>query len=42
MLPGADLFYDGSGQGNCFSGNKFATAIPHGLETSASCAPSFC
>jgi len=40
-LPGADLFYDGSGQGNCFSGNKFATAIPPGLETSASCASSF-
>jgi parallel beta-helix repeat protein len=37
-LPGADLFYDGSGQGNCFSGNTFGTAIPPGIETSSSCA----
>jgi parallel beta-helix repeat protein len=37
-LPGADLFYDGSGQGNCFSGNKYNTAIPPGVETGAACA----
>jgi hypothetical protein len=37
-LPGADLFDDGSGQGNCFSGNTFGTAVPPGIETSLPCA----
>jgi parallel beta-helix repeat protein len=37
-LPGADLFYDGRGQGNCFSGNTYNTAIPPDVETGAACA----
>jgi parallel beta-helix repeat protein len=37
-LPGADLFYDGNGQGNCFSGNRFGTAVPPSIETSFPCA----
>jgi parallel beta-helix repeat protein len=36
-LPGADLFYDGSGQGNCFSGNTFKTAVPPNIESSFAC-----
>lgn len=31
-FPGADLFYDGSGSGNCFRGNVFASSLPTGLE----------
>src|SRR5262249_10334602 len=31
-LPGADLFYDGSGQGNCFAHNRFATSVPMDIE----------
>ncbi len=36
-LPGADLFYDGSGQGNCFSQNTFKTAVPPNLESGFPC-----
>lgn len=36
-FPGADLFYDGSGQGNCFSGNKFGTSIPQNIEAVFPC-----
>jgi parallel beta-helix repeat protein len=31
-LPGADIFYDGSGQGNCFAKNRFQTSIPPDIE----------
>jgi parallel beta-helix repeat protein len=36
-IPGADLFYDGSGQGNCFSGNTFKTAVPPNVESVYPC-----
>jgi parallel beta-helix repeat protein len=36
-FPGADLFYDGSGQGNCFSENTFRTAVPQDIEISFAC-----
>ena len=38
-LPGADLFCDGSGQGNCFSGNTFKASVPPGIEASFPCGP---
>lgn len=36
-LPGVDLFYDGSGQGNCFAQNRFATSVPANIETIFPC-----
>jgi parallel beta-helix repeat protein len=36
-LTGADLFYDGSGQGDCFARNRFATSIPPNIEESFPC-----
>jgi parallel beta-helix repeat protein len=36
-LPGADLFYDGSGQGNCFGHNTFKTAVPPNIESAYPC-----
>jgi len=36
-LPGADLFYDGSGTGNCFAHNKFGTSVPATIEASYPC-----
>ena len=39
-IPGADLFYDGSGRGNCFSENIFKTAIPPNIEAAYPCAAS--
>ena len=36
-LPGADLVYDGSGQGNCFAQNKFATSVPPDIEALFPC-----
>jgi parallel beta-helix repeat protein len=36
-LPGADLVYDGSGQGNCFAQNRFATSVPPKIEASFPC-----
>lgn len=30
-LPPADLFWDGSGSGNCWAGNTFGTSFPAGL-----------
>jgi parallel beta-helix repeat protein len=35
--PGADLIYDGSGSGTCFSDNVFASSIPTGLELLFGC-----
>jgi len=37
-IPGADLFYDGSGRGNCFSQNIFGAAIPPNIEAAYPCA----
>jgi parallel beta-helix repeat protein len=31
-LPAADLFYDGSGNGNCFASNKSGTSVPPNIE----------
>jgi parallel beta-helix repeat protein len=36
-LPGADLFYDGSGNGNCFAQNKFGTSVPPSIEAIFPC-----
>jgi parallel beta-helix repeat protein len=36
-LPGADLVYDGSGQGNCLAQNKFATSVPPNIEALFPC-----
>ena len=36
-LPGADLFYDGNGQGNCFSTNRFGTSVPPGIASVFPC-----
>ncbi len=36
-LTGADLFYDGSGQGNCFAQNRFATSVPVNIEAIFPC-----
>ena len=36
-LPGADLFYDGSGNGNCFALNKFGTSVPPNIEAIFRC-----
>ena len=36
-LPGADLFYDGSGNGNCFADNKFGTSVPPNIEAIFRC-----
>ena len=36
-LPGADLFYDGSGRDNCFAHNRFKTSIPPNIEGSFPC-----
>jgi parallel beta-helix repeat protein len=36
-LTGADLFYDGSGQGNCFAQNRFATSVPANIEAILPC-----
>jgi hypothetical protein len=30
-LPGVDLFWDGSGVGNCWAGNVFASSLPSDL-----------
>ena len=35
--PGADLIYDGTGSGNCFSDNIYAIAIPTALELLFGC-----
>ena len=39
-IPGADLFYDGSGHGNCFSENTFKSAVPPNLEAAYPCTAS--
>jgi parallel beta-helix repeat protein len=31
QTPGADIVYDGSGTGNCFSANRFQTEFPEGI-----------
>jgi parallel beta-helix repeat protein len=31
QTPGADIVYDGSGTGNCFSRNRFQTEFPEGI-----------
>jgi parallel beta-helix repeat protein len=36
-LPGVDLFYDGSGTGNCFAKNIFTNATPPNIEQSFPC-----
>jgi len=36
-LPGADLFYDGSGQDNCFAHNRFKTSVPPNIEANFPC-----
>jgi parallel beta-helix repeat protein len=36
-LPGADLFYDGTGQDNCFAHNRFKTSVPPNIEASFPC-----
>jgi parallel beta-helix repeat protein len=36
-LPAADLFYDGSGQDNCFARNRFVTSVPPKIEASFPC-----
>jgi parallel beta-helix repeat protein len=36
-LPGADLFYDGSGQDNCFARNRFMTSVPPNIEVGFPC-----
>ena len=36
-LPGADIFYDGSGRGNCFAGNTFVSSIPPNIEATFPC-----
>jgi parallel beta-helix repeat protein len=36
-LPGADLFYDGTGQDNCFARNRFKTSVPPNIEASFPC-----
>jgi parallel beta-helix repeat protein len=36
-LPGVDLFYDGSGRGNCFADNTFTTASLPSIEASFTC-----
>jgi parallel beta-helix repeat protein len=35
--PGADLIYDGTGTGNCFADNVFASSIPAALELLFGC-----
>jgi len=35
--PGADLIYDGTGTGNCFADNVFATSVPPDLQLLYSC-----
>jgi parallel beta-helix repeat protein len=37
QLPGADIFYDGSGTGNCFSDNVFKTSTPPDIEAIYPC-----
>jgi parallel beta-helix repeat protein len=36
-LPGVDLFYDGTGSGNCFAHNKFGTSVPPNIQTMYPC-----
>jgi parallel beta-helix repeat protein len=36
-LPGVDLFYDGSGSGNCFAHNKLGTSVPSRIERMFPC-----
>jgi cytochrome c peroxidase len=36
-VPGADLIHDGSGSGNCFEDNRFATSFPAGIEVLFAC-----
>jgi len=36
-LSGADLFYDGSGNGNCFAKNRFKTSVPPDIEATFPC-----
>ena len=36
-VPGADLVYDRSGQGNCFAQNKFGTSVPPNIEALFPC-----
>jgi hypothetical protein len=31
ITPGADIVYDGTGSGNCFADNVFATEFPAGI-----------
>lgn len=35
--PGADLLHDGTGNGNCFSGNRFSTSFPVDIEDLFTC-----
>ena len=37
-LPGADLLHDGTGSGNCFTGNRFRTSFPADIEALFPCA----
>jgi parallel beta-helix repeat protein len=37
ITPGADIVYDGTGTGNCFADNIFATEFPAGITTSFPC-----
>jgi nitrous oxidase accessory protein NosD len=37
ITPGADIVYDGTGTGNCFANNIFATDFPAGITASFPC-----
>jgi hypothetical protein len=37
ITPGADIVYDGTGTGNCFAGNVFATEFPPGITEQFPC-----
>jgi parallel beta-helix repeat protein len=37
VTPGADIVYDGTGTGNCFADNVFATEYPAGITASFPC-----
>lgn len=37
ITPGADIVYDGTGTGNCFADNVFATEFPAGITASFPC-----
>jgi Right handed beta helix region len=38
LAPGADILYDGSGDGNCFADNVFQTEFPPGITALFPCA----